>query len=186
MVDGFSEVLGTLRPDAVAEIEGTLRDANASAADAREILRDLWVCLATEAVERAPGRLHSVHEAPILLAVMRELAREGWALLDHLPPACWETAEAGLRGMREAAPSAPRPPCGPESSEQRGRKSPNCMSLASHALARVAEAAGMIPFPLAHNVPARVGKLRAYGNAIVPEIAAIFIQAYTGTEAPRA
>lgn len=33
-------------------------------------------------------------------------------------------------------------------------------------------------FPLAHGVPARVGKLRAYGNAIVPEVAALFVQAY--------
>ena len=35
-------------------------------------------------------------------------------------------------------------------------------------------------FPLAHGIPCRVGKLRAYGNAIVPELAAEFIKAYLG------
>ena len=33
-------------------------------------------------------------------------------------------------------------------------------------------------FPLAHGVPGRVGLLRGYGNAIVPQVAAAFIQAY--------
>ena len=33
-------------------------------------------------------------------------------------------------------------------------------------------------FPLAHGVPGRVGLLRGYGNAIVPQVAAAFIGAY--------
>ena len=32
-------------------------------------------------------------------------------------------------------------------------------------------------FPLAHGIPARVGRLRGYGNAIPPEVAAAFIRA---------
>jgi hypothetical protein len=33
-------------------------------------------------------------------------------------------------------------------------------------------------FPLAARLPARVGRLRGYGNAIVPQVAAEFIAAY--------
>lgn len=33
-------------------------------------------------------------------------------------------------------------------------------------------------FPLAHGIPGRVGLLRGYGNAIVPQVAAEFIRAY--------
>ena len=36
-------------------------------------------------------------------------------------------------------------------------------------------------FPLAHGVQARMGKLRAYGNAIVPQVAAEFVRAYLET-----
>jgi DNA (cytosine-5)-methyltransferase 1 len=37
--------------------------------------------------------------------------------------------------------------------------------------------------PLAHGVSARVGRLRAYGNAVVPQAAAAFVSAFTDTQA---
>jgi DNA (cytosine-5)-methyltransferase 1 len=33
-------------------------------------------------------------------------------------------------------------------------------------------------FPLADGVPGRVGQLRAYGNAIVPQVAAQFVMSF--------
>jgi DNA (cytosine-5)-methyltransferase 1 len=35
--------------------------------------------------------------------------------------------------------------------------------------------------PLADGIPGRVGQLRAYGNAIVPQVAAAFIDAFEET-----
>ena len=40
-------------------------------------------------------------------------------------------------------------------------------------------------FPLAHGVPARVGRLRGYGNAIVPQVAAQFIGAFAEAVKPQ-
>lgn len=37
-------------------------------------------------------------------------------------------------------------------------------------------------YPLAHGIPGRVGRLRAYGNAIVPQAAAEFVAAFLSAD----
>lgn len=44
----------------------------------------------------------------------------------------------------------------------------------------VRKACEEIGFPLGRDIPARVARLRGYGNAIVPQVAAEFIKAFTG------
>lgn len=41
-----------------------------------------------------------------------------------------------------------------------------------------------IGFPLGTNIPARVARLRGYGNAIVPQVAAEFVKAFMSCKAP--
>lgn len=61
-----------------------------------------------------------------------------------------------------------------ECSNQWPPGTPNMVVLCSDGKARRFEPGS---FPLAHGIPGRVGLLRGYGNAIVPQLAAQFIQA---------
>jgi DNA (cytosine-5)-methyltransferase 1 len=133
----------------------------------------------------AAGRLPGLHEAPFLLAFLRQLQIEGWCLKEG-GALSREEAEAGfmrvLRGDEAAAGSPHRR----ELEEQRARKSADAVHLLSSLLARHAQASwahayetyAEIGFPIGHGAPARVGRLRAYGNAIVPQAAAEVIKSY--------
>ena len=180
MADGFAEGLGRLRPECILEIEKEIADATIAESSSREALRDLWIAHAQEAIRRGSGRCDSLHQAPVLLSFMRQLAGQGWRFLDHLPPACWEGAEVGLRELREASPQIARPPCGSEPGQQRTDKPQDAVSVVSQALARGIEKAWMIPHPLATGAPKRLGRLRGYGNALCAPQAQAFVQAVMG------
>ena len=177
MADGFAESVGRLRPGISAALTEEIVDA-CDEGDARQALRDLWIANAEEAIQRPHGRCRSVHEAPILLALLRELAGARWSLIDHLPSACFESAEAGLRELRQAAPPAARSPHRREPGEQRPRELADALPVVSRALARAAEAWGIVPFPLIVGADSRIGRLRAYGNSIIPQVAAAFVTAF--------
>lgn len=181
MADGFSEFLGCLCSATISKIEKEMSNASISEDLARQALFVLWSDNAALAIQRKAGRCHSVYEAPVLLTIMRELARKGWKFLDHFPSACWESAEAGLRAMRTATSEITCTPQGRGPIEQYGRQLADTLSILSQTLAFAAEEAGMIPFPLIKGVPNRMVKLRGYGNAIVPPLAAEFVRSYLDT-----
>lgn len=91
-----------------------------------------------------------------------------------------DAQQSGLEGHRPdqgARGSAERPRPAPGSASTAGASDPWAVLewiACSDGKARPTQP-GL--FPLAHGVPGRVGRLRAYGNAIVPQVAAAFVTA---------
>jgi len=201
LVDGSSESLGRVRPETIQEIE---REINAwsmeSQIDRDQALRNLLLHLGA-AAQRCwtLGGIPGLHEAPFLLAFLRQLAQQGWGVAQRLPISCKEVAEAGVRGVRLDGEQAGAPRRYGLAEQQAGERAdavPFLSSLlARHALAEWDDAYAAhaeIGFPLAHNARSRVGRLRAsglkssnrvgrlkgYGNAINAEAARAFIRSY--------
>ena len=186
MVDGAAQSLGRLRAGAVEEIQKEIADAFRCEADAREALRHVLAALSAEApnVWRT-RRLSDVYEMPVLLAFVRQLADQGWPLAQSILRAGAEVTETSLRSVRLGVSTA-------RASQERGLdgqrpdEHTDALRVLSSILARHAQAAwgeafrrhAADAFPLIVGAPGRVGRLRAYGNAIVAPLAREFIAAY--------
>lgn len=186
MADGFSQSMGRLRADQIQEFEEEVTThANAHETDIREALFNLWLSLAEEAIQRETRGLSSVREAPVLLAFLRQLADEGWEIAQGLPRASTQDEEGHLR-MLWGDEEASRAPHKRGLDGQPSGEHSNLVRVLSSVLARHAQACwgetfarhASDAFPLTTGAPARVGRLRAYGNAIVPQVAAEVISAY--------
>jgi len=186
MVDGSAESLGRVCPDQLAQIQ---EEVNAIAMETEslgaETVQLLWQYLVETAQRSWPtGRIPGLHEAPFLLAFVRQLQTQGWAIPkgDALP--CPQAAAVLLRELwgHDEIAGAPH---------QRGldgqpaRKYPDIVHILSSLLACHAHTAWFesyrtyaeIGFPLHHKAKSRVGRLRGYGNAINAEQAAHFLEA---------
>jgi len=186
MADGLPESLGRLRPDQIEAIEAECVNATGQDNPGNALL-DVWRSLAAETVQRSSGGLRSVQEAPILLAFLRQLSDQGWAFSESLPQPSQEATQDGMRVLWWQVPLAGSPHQRGLDGQQAGEPS-NAMRVLSSVLARHTQAAwgetfdanARDAFPLAHGVAGRVGRLRAYGNAIVAPLAAEFIRASAG------
>ena len=181
VVDGFSTGLGpmcdALAREAIEEIE----NATESCSGTEQALRNLWVQYAEEAIQWPVGRPIGFQSPQVLLTVMRELTRKGWNLGHHLLPVCWQSAEIGLREMRRPALETSGPPHIGRQIGQHSSEFTDALPILSQTIAHTARKWAINRDPLnfqADKRDNRVGRLRGYGNAIVPQIAAVFIQSF--------
>jgi hypothetical protein len=174
-----------VRPSAIEKIE---EEINAWAMERKisggQALRNLLIDLGAKAHRCwSAGRIPRLHEAPFLLSFMRQLTEQGWRVAQRLPISCEEINQAVLRSMRDGGePAGASHQYGLEG-QQAGERA-DALSFLSSLLARHAfeawdnayAAYAEIGFPLTHDARSRVGRLRAYGNAINAEQAKIFIE----------
>lgn len=187
LADGLPESLGRVRTKIIYALETELTTyAAAAQIRADEALRNVCLALAAQAQRGwSPGRLPGLSEAPFLLAFVCQLATQGWRIAESLPLSRSQNARPGMRMLwnHDAAARASRQR-GLEKQQSGERADP--LYILSSILARHAQTAwadayaayAVIGFPLSRGETGRVGRLRAYGNAIVPALWAELIGAY--------
>jgi len=185
LADGSSESLGRVRPEIIAKIEEEISESTMESEGIRDqALRDLLISFGSQAKHCwSAGRLPGLHEAPFLLAFLRQLKKQGWGVAQCIPISCKEVVEARMRGLRSNEEQAGAP-CQHGLEGQQHRERADAVSFLSSLLARHAseawgeayEAHAETGFPLAHGCRSRAGRLKGYGNAINAEAARVFIE----------
>lgn len=156
-----------------------------------EIMRELRNTYAEKAFWEAVAGFIGVQEAAVLQPFLFDFlsAQERFTNNSGIKEACAENDEGQLRSVphNEIVDSAS---CGWKPAEQSNRESANTLRELSFFLARCAYScraktnqAHARTFPLLRKEEInRVGKLRGYGNAIVPKVATEFIKAFLEVE----
>ena len=187
MVDGSAGSLGRVRNSSIAELQEEIDAWSVETKSERAAsLRVLRQALGAQAGSIwSAGRLPGLHEAPFLLAFLRQLEEQGWAVPEGVALSCSQAAAERLRVLRigEAAtgPSRERGLVGQPAGEPADAVHLLSSLLARHAYQAWGDAYSAhaeVGFPLGRDSVARVGRLRGYGNAIVAPVAQAFIESY--------
>jgi tetrahydromethanopterin S-methyltransferase subunit G len=188
MADGSSVSLGRVCPADVEEIEEEIDEwAKRHQASTGEVLQRMWVQLSEEAVcEREIGRFSGVQSPSVLLAFLRQLTNQEWRFAVSLACSSQKASTTVVRVM-QFDPEAACTPLRRDLAEQLAGQPTDAMRELSSILARhtekcwgeaCREKAGAASSPLIHGATSRVGRLRAYGNAVNAKAAEIFIRSY--------
>lgn len=148
-----------------------------------EVLRTLWGAAVSAPLQWHPGRKVAVLEEALLFTLLREYARRGGceALADQGPTLDREQDDF-LRSLRELRSGA-RPSRELQSTRQPTGEPTAALQVVSSVLAQAARAswaryvdagASVVPrWPVVGDCPGRVARLRAIGNAVVPQCAEV-------------
>jgi site-specific DNA-cytosine methylase len=188
LADGFwyrmDDVLSGLIKKALQGVEDY---AEITGTRPEEVLRSLWKADGTEAIQREAARPWSVFKDEVLRAILRGKGSMGEKPESEHTGQQKKVAEADRRMLRDLQSQieSEHPSLRWKPTEQRQPEPANLVSELSQFLAQCEQAYGAYGarkneggFPLAGKCVGRVGLLRGYGNAIVPQVAAEVIKAY--------
>ena len=152
-----------------------------------EAMFDVWSTAYENAIQWSLGGFNVLPKAQILLAFLCQLSKQRGFIEKGFSFEGAQISEERMRSLRRYSQSTCSS-CGRGLYEQCENKSPNPLHILSSILALYAhEAWGETVYayaryagPLAPKHIGRVGRLRGYGNAIVPQVAAEFIKASEG------
>ena len=177
MVDGISHCLVSLRSTDKQEVINAAHGSGIG----NEILRAMRDGYGTDEIWQTLGGCLGFPQATILLACLCEYAGKLGHVGDGTASDIAETHRIMLREMREHEATS-RPSQGWKLSQQCADQFGDALRKLSSAAPQIAGTVSQIALfdgsPLVASVSARVGRLRGYGNAIVPQIAAAFVMAF--------